>query len=321
MIGQLLRREPAPHEPRLVDDDRVFTAHVERARAEDHRVVRCEAEHDAPGRSTARCRAPPATSRRGVHCSGSSASTGALRVVERRAGDDARCGRRSRPRSGNGERFSQPSITARPSSGDVKLDVTWPTMSSSDRIGLPSVGAAPSIVSGTSRRWSGSEAVRASAARPMKSGLSIFTAQSMPMRRGVVSSSVSMPTITWPFSSRRPNSARRPWGRRPSGRPAADELPPQLDGSISGVVELEGGLTREAQPHDVARHTGDLGVDVLEEPWRFVEADEPEQLSGERAGDVDRGERHRAVEHVHVAAPTSRSSRGSTSRRSRRRPT
>ena len=122
---------------------------------------------------------------------------------------------------GTGVRFSQPSITAWPRVGEVKLEVTWPTTSPSAQIGLPSVGAGPSMVRPTRRRWSGRSAVRASASRPRKSGLSMFTAQSMPRRRGVESSSVSIPMITWPFSSRSANSAWRPWGRMPRSAPAA----------------------------------------------------------------------------------------------------
>ena len=48
---------------------------------------------------------------------------------------------------------------------------------------------------------------------------------------------------------------------------------------------------------------GDIGVDVLQESWRIVEADAPQQLAGERAGHVDRAERQRAVEDVHVEIP------------------
>ena len=90
-----------------------------------------------------------------------------------------------------------------------------------DQMGLPSIGAAPGIVNPNKRRWSGNVAVRTSALWPKKNGLSIFTAQSISRRRGVESSSVSMPTITWPFSSRNPKSACKPWGLIPRSRPAA----------------------------------------------------------------------------------------------------
>ena len=88
------------------------------------------------------------------------------------------------------------------------------------------------------------------------------TAQSIPSRRGVVSSSVSIPTITWPFSSRSPNSAWSPCGRIPRSAPGVHQRPPQLDRPVDRVVQLEGRLAGERQPHDVARHAGDLGADV-----------------------------------------------------------
>ena len=124
----------------------------------------------------------------------------------------------------------------------------------------------------TQRRWSGSLAVRSSDARPMNRGFSIRTAQSIPSRRGVVSSSVSIPTMTWPFSSRSPNSAWRPCGRMPRSAPSVQERAPQLDRSIDRVVELEGGLAGERQAHDVARDAGDVGVDVAEEARRVGQA-------------------------------------------------
>ena len=65
-------------------------------------------------------------------------------------------GRRSRPRRRTGRSRCQPSISARPSSGDVQLPVTLPITSprSIDRIGEPSGGASPSIANPTQRRSS-----------------------------------------------------------------------------------------------------------------------------------------------------------------------
>ena len=81
-----------------------------------------------------------------------------------------------------------------------------------------------------------------------------------------------MPTITWPFSSRSPNSAWSPCGRMPRSAPELHERPPQLDGPVDRVVELEGRLAGEREAHDVARDAGDVGVDVAEEPRRVGEA-------------------------------------------------
>ena len=137
----------------------------------------------------------------------------------------------------------------------------------------------------------------------MNDGLSIRAAQSIPSRRGVVSSSVSMPTMTWPFSSRSPNSAWSPCGRIPRSRAGVHQRPPQLDRPVDRVVQLERRLAGERQPHDVARHAGDVGVDVAEEPRRVRQAEAAEQLLGERPRDVDRGERHRPVDDVDAEAP------------------
>ena len=137
----------------------------------------------------------------------------------------------------------------------------------------------------------------------MNAGLSIRTAQSIPIRRGVVSSSVSMPTMTWPFSSRSPNSACRPCGRMPRSAPSVHERPPQLDRAVDRVVQLQGRLAGERQAHDVARHAGDVGVDVAEEARRVGETGAPQQLPGERPRDVDRGEGHRPIHDVDAEAP------------------
>ena len=69
------------------------------------------------------------------------------------------------------------------------------------------------------------------------------------------------------------------------------------------VVQFEAGFARERQPQDVARDPGDVGVHVLQKPRRLVDTDALQQLRRERAGDVDRTECQRAVEHVHVEAP------------------
>ena len=50
------------------------------------------------------------------------------------------------------------------------------------------------------------------------------------------------------------------------------QRPPQLDRPVDRVVQLEGGLAGERQAHDVARHAGDVGVDVAEEARRVGEA-------------------------------------------------
>ena len=204
---------------------------------------------------------------------------------------------------GNGVRRSQPSISALPSSGDVHDPVTLPTTSPADQIGAPSAGAGPGIEKPTQRRWSGSFAVRSSDARPMNRGFSIRTAQSIPSRRGVVSSSVSMPTMTWPFSSRSPNSAWSPCGPDAQVGAEVEERPPQLDRTVDRVVELEGGLAGERQAHDVAGHARDVRPDVAEEARRVGQAGALEEAAGERSGDVDRGERHRPVEDVDAKAP------------------
>ena len=47
-----------------------------------------------------------------------------------------------------------------------------------------------------------------------------------------------------------------------------EQRPPQLDRAIDRVVELEGGLAGERQPHDVARDARDVGPDVAEEARR-----------------------------------------------------
>ena len=58
----------------------------------------------------------------------------------------------------------------------------------------------------------------------------------------------------------------------PEVRAEVQQRPPQLDGAVDRVVELEGGLARERQAHDVARDAGDVGADVAEEPRRVGEA-------------------------------------------------
>ena len=54
----------------------------------------------------------------------------------------------------------------------------------------------------------------------------------------------------------------------PRSPPSVQQRPPQLDRAIDRVVELEGGLARERQAHDVARDAGDIGADVAEEARR-----------------------------------------------------
>jgi hypothetical protein len=69
------------------------------------------------------------------------------------------------------------------------------------------------------------------------------------------------------------------------------------------VVELEAGLARERQAHDVAADAGNVGVNVAEVARRFVETGEREQLLRPWPGDVDCGERHGPVHHVDAEAP------------------
>ena len=68
-------------------------------------------------------------------------------------------------------------------------------------------------------------------------------------------------------------------------------------------MQLERRLARERQPHDVARHPGDLRADVAEEPRGVLQAEPREQRLHERARDVDRGERHGPVHDVDTEAP------------------
>ena len=137
----------------------------------------------------------------------------------------------------------------------------------------------------------------------MNRGFSMRTAQSIPRRRGVVSSSVSIPMMTWPFSSRQPEQGLEPVRPDPEVGAEVQERAPQLDRAIDRVVQLEGRLAGERQAHDVARDPGDVGVDVTEEPRRIGDAGADHQLASERPGDVDRGERHRPIEDVDAEAP------------------
>ncbi len=81
------------------------------------------------------------------------------------------------------------------------------------------------------------------------------------------------------------------------------QRPPQLDRAIDGVVQLEGHLTCEAEPHDMARHPGDIGLHVLKEPRLRGQPDPLQQLARQRTGDVDRGQRHGSVHHMNPKAP------------------
>ena len=69
------------------------------------------------------------------------------------------------------------------------------------------------------------------------------------------------------------------------------------------MMQLEAGLAGERQAQHVARDAGDIGVHVLQEPRWVVEADAAQQLARQRAGHVDRAERQRAIEDVHVETP------------------
>ena len=69
------------------------------------------------------------------------------------------------------------------------------------------------------------------------------------------------------------------------------------------MVQFEAGLARERQAQHVARNAGDVGVDVLQESRWIREADATQQLAGEWAGHVDRSERQRAIENVHIERP------------------
>ena len=126
-------------------------------------------------------RAPSGVATTRTPGSGSSAGTVALRVVERGRRHDRLAAVDLDPVGERRAACCQPSITVLPSSGDAQLPDTWPTISPSTedrraldrRVAVHREAVQPA-------RWSGSLAVRSSAARPMNRGLSIRTAQSIP---------------------------------------------------------------------------------------------------------------------------------------------
>ncbi len=89
----------------------------------------------------------------------------------------------------------------------------------------------------------------------------------------------------------------------PEVRAQVHQGPPQLDGSIHRVVQLERGLAGEREAHDVARHASDVRVDVAEEAGWVGEPGTTQQSRRERARDVDRAERHRAIHDVDAETP------------------
>ena len=109
--------------------------------------------------------------------------------------------------------------------------------------------------------------------------------------------------MTWPFSSRSAEQRLEPVRPDAEVRAEVHERAPQLDRAIDRVVQLEGRLAGEREAHDVAGTPATSACDVAEEARRVGEPGAAQQLPGERSRDVDRGERHRPVQHVDAQAP------------------
>ena len=125
----------------------------------------------------------------------------------------------------------------------------------------------------------------------------------MRSRRGVESISESMPTMTWPFSRRSPNSALRPWGRMPMSAPSSRSArQSSTDRSIGWCS------SQAASPVKLSRMTwqGTPATSAWTWPRNRGGSARParwRRLPGEGAGDVDRGERHGPIEDVDAETP------------------
>ena len=191
-----------------------------------------------------------------------------------------------------------------PRLGEANDDVTWPTMRAvdADRRALDRAPARPSSAR-TGGGGRASAAVRASAVRPTKSGLSIFTAQSMsePPRRGVELG----------VHARRSRGPSRAAARTaPAARVGDAEVAAGVHQRRHSSTEWCTGWcsSKLASPVNDSRITwhGTPATSV----WTCCrncggscQPDAAQQLARQRAGDVDRAERDGAVEHVHVETP------------------
>ena len=194
-------------------------------------------------------------------------------------------------------------MTVLPRTGEAQLPVTCPTMSPFDQIGEPSTGAAPSIVNPSSRRWSGSLAVRSSAARPMNARL---VHPGRPVHPEAARRRVELrvhPDDDVALLEAQREQRLEAVRADPEVTAQVQQRPPQLDRAVDRVMQLPGRLARERQAHHVARDAGDVCPDVRQEPGRVGEAGADQQRLRERPGHVDRGEGHRPVHDVDAEVP------------------
>ena len=126
----------------------------------------------------------------------------------------------------------------------------------------------------------------------------------MPSRRGVVSSSVSIPMMTWPFSRRSANRAWRPCGRIPRSVAEGHHEPRH-----SSTDRSTGWCSSQAaSPVNDSRITWQGTPATSACPWPrnrggSARPARTEQLFGQRPGHVDRGEGHRPVHDVDPKPP------------------